>query len=85
MGRDESKAKIINITPSKLMKNSQFIEGVNIIAKYIPDDNKDGYDIHGEHDQLWFGSHEWVTGEEDIKKLEELGWFEDEERWSCWT
>ena len=64
------------------MKNKDFIEGVNIIAKYI---QVDGYDLHGEHDQIWFGSYDCVTDKKDISRLDEMGWFEDEDSWSCWT
>jgi len=67
------------------MNNSNFIEGVNIIAKHMPEEAKEGYDFQAAHDQVWFGSHDWVTDEKDISRLEELGWFEAEESWSCFT
>lgn len=67
------------------MRNNTFVEGVNIIAKHIPDSEKEGWGIHAEHDQIWFGAHEWVTDEKDVARLEELGWFEDEDSWSCYT
>lgn len=67
------------------MKNSNFVKGVNIIAKYIPEDEKDSYGVHSEHDQLWFGADEWVTDENDRIELDSLGWFIDEDSWSAWT
>lgn len=67
------------------MENHKFIEGVNIIAKYIPEDEKEGSNVHSEQDQLWFGYFFWVTDEKDKKRLEELGWFEDESSWSCFN
>ena len=64
------------------MQNKEFIEGVAIIGKYAPGDK---YGICAEHDQLWFGSYDCVTDEKDSARLEELGWFEDEDSWSCFT
>ena len=61
------------------MRNNAFVEGVNIIAKYIPESEKEGWGIQASHDQVWFGAHEWVTDKEDIARLEELGWFDDED------
>lgn len=34
------------------MKNSNFVEGVNIIAKYIPEEAKEGNDFQAAHDQV---------------------------------
>lgn len=65
------------------MDNSSFIEGVSIIGKYMPKDKKNSYDLHAEHDQIWFCSYDIVTDKKDIERLEELGWFEDEDSWSC--
>lgn len=62
------------------MKNWEFIEGVAIIGKY---QEKNNYGVSVEHDQLWFGSFDSVTDEKDKARLEELGWFEDEDAWSC--
>ncbi len=67
------------------MKNSEFVEGVNIIAKYIPENEKNGYGIQACHDGIWFGAYKWVTEESDVKRLEELGWYEDEDSWACST
>lgn len=55
-----------------------FTEGVDIISKYDESD-----EVHAEHDQIWFGEYLKVDNEEDRKRLEELGWFEDEDSWSC--
>jgi len=67
------------------MNNSNFVEGVDIIAKYIPEGEKDSHSIQAGHDQIWFGAYEWVTDEKDKSRLEEIGWFEDEDSWSCFT
>lgn len=65
------------------MENKQFAEGISIIAKYIPEGEK--YSLNACHDQIWFGAIDWVTDEEDVRRLEKLGWYEDEESWSCNT
>lgn len=64
------------------MTNSDkdFIEGINIIVKYIPK-NSD-YNLAAEHDKIYYGEYDWVTDKKDIKKLEKLGWFEDEDSWA---
>ena len=67
------------------MVNSSFLEGIDILRKYIPKEEMDGFDIAAEHDKLWFISAEWVTDKKDIKRLEELGWFIDEDSWACYT
>jgi hypothetical protein len=68
------------------VRNSDFIKGVNIIAKYIPEDEKDSpFGLHSEHDQLWFGGDEWVTDENDRTELFNLGWFISEDSWSCFN
>jgi len=67
------------------MSNRKFIEGIKIIAKYIPEDKMDDYNYHSEHDILWFGEYNIVTDEKDIARLLELDWFEDEESWAFFT
>ena len=63
------------------MNNGDFVKGVNIIEKYV---EQDGFDMHSEHDQMWFGEFDAVSSE-DSAELEKLGWFEDEDSWSCFT
>lgn len=67
------------------MRNINFIEGVNIIAKYLPEKEKDEFGIQAQHDQLWFGAEEWITDENDRNRLFELGWFISESSWSTNT
>jgi len=64
------------------MINKNFIEGVNIIAKYLKD-RTDEYDVAVGHDQLWFGAYNFVINKNDKKRLCEIGWREDEVHWSC--
>ena len=60
--------------------DKEFIEGMNIIAKYILEGSD--YNIAAEHDTIYYGTYECVTDEKDIKRLEELGWYEDEDSWA---
>jgi hypothetical protein len=50
--------------------------GLNILAKY-----SDNGDFAAEHDQIWAGidASEMEIDEEDLKELDDLGWFIDEE------
>jgi len=65
-----------------MTKSEKFVEGVNIIAKYMTVENMG---VHGEHDIIYFGSYDSVTDDNDIKRLDELGWFEEEESWAIFT
>lgn len=67
------------------MRNRDFLEAINIFRKYITKDKMDNYDLYAEHDQIWFLDYEEITFKKDIKRLEELGWFKDEDAWSCYT
>jgi len=69
----------------KKMQNEDFIKGIYIIGKNIPEDYRTDYNVVTEHDQFWIGRTEWVKDEQDIKILNEMGWFEDEGMWSCFT
>ena len=63
--------------------DKDFIEGINIIMKYRPKDTD--YNFAAEHDKIYFGEYYWVTNEKDIKRLDDLGWFEDEDSWSIFA
>ena len=63
------------------MRNTDFVEGINIIAQYYNDDK---YNVSAEHDQIWFG-HFDVVSLRDREVLLALGWFEDEGSWSCFV
>ena len=67
------------------MTNSEFIEGINIIGKYMPEDSKEDCDRSAEHDQFWFGDYDWVPEGKDRERLLGLGWFDDEDSWSCFA
>lgn len=62
------------------------MEGMKIIFRYASDGEISGHNFHAEHDQIWCGSY---TGDKmsqsDLKEMEQLGWFEDEEAWSKFT
>ncbi len=70
------------------MKFGPFKEGIDILAKYL--DAKDQA-LHARHEQLFVGTAyltdqaDGVISEEDVARLKELGWFVDEESWSCFT
>lgn len=63
------------------MKNSDFIEGVAIIGKYVKPDE---YSMAAEHDELYFGSAEGMS-KEDRARLRELGWSVKEDSWHCFS
>lgn len=70
------------------MDNSKFIEGVNLIYSYMTKDSAGdnrAFSLAAQHDQIWFGDYELVTKKEDIERLEYIGWFKDEDSWSCFT
>lgn len=67
------------------MRNKNFIEGINILAKHLPEERKESFDLQAEHDQLWFCEFDLVPDGEDKDRLLELGWFEDADGWSCFT
>ena len=52
--------------------------GLKILEKYTPEDLGD---FAAEHDQIWAGidADDMDISEEDLEKLDELGWFLDEE------
>lgn len=62
------------------MTNSCFIRGVAIIGKYV---NPEKYGVAAEHDQIWFGKADLPLTQEEVKELEDLGWFISEDSWSC--
>ena len=67
------------------MVNKDFFESISIFKKYVSEDKMDNFDLYAEHDKIWFLDYEEVTSEKDIKRLEELGWFKDEDAWSHYT
>lgn len=63
--------------------DKNFIEGINIIAKYVPKDSD--FNFAAEHDKIYFGEYGWVTDKNDIDRLNRLGWFEDEDSWAYYV
>ena len=64
------------------MRNGPILEGIDILRKYM-DDNE--WNVHAEHDIVWFGPQADVVTLEEKNKLEDLGWFIDEESWAFYT
>ena len=62
-----------------MTKIENFVEGLQILVKY-----EQGYCIIAEHDQFWAVGTDKTENmpEEEKKRLEELGWFVDEDSWS---
>jgi len=58
----------------------EILRGLIIISKYDAKSN-----FAAGHDQIWCGSEDLKLNEEDKKELVELGWFIDEDSWSCFT
>lgn len=61
--------------------------GLQILFKY-----NINLELHSEHDELWAGGKGMtqeemcvIMSEEDVKRMEELGWSESEESWHHWT
>lgn len=76
--KELSELKKLRVTLKKY--NNKFVEGVNIISKYIPEDSDFDYSFY--QDQMWFGDFESVTDQKDIDRLIELGWVYDDDLWS---
>ena len=67
-----------------MAKVGALVQAIEILRKYKPDID-DRY-LNAEHDQIWLPCNwEEVTNFEDQKKLEELGFFEDEEAVSAFA
>ena len=58
------------------MKLGEFIDGLNILRPYYKDG--DGYHIGAEHDVFYAYKTERPLSDEDVKKMVELGWFQED-------
>ena len=67
------------------MQLVKLAEGVAIMMKYMTMD--DPGCVQAEHDQIWLGpcDDEILFSKADVARLEELGFFWDEESWSCFA
>jgi hypothetical protein len=75
------------------MKLYSFIEGLQILRLYF--DDPDGYHIGSEHDKFYVYRTDKPVSKEDVLKLQQLGWFQEEieecgdydpaEGWGCFT
>ena len=60
----------------------ELIEALTIFAKYMSEDNK--YPTACEHDILYICGLEREISEEDAKRLEELGFFPNDDGWASY-
>lgn len=81
------------------MTTKNIIEGLTILEKYRA--KPDGYNTGAEHDQIYAYSTDQPASDDDVKRLVELGWFQQdvetgddeftaehydaEEGWSCYV
>jgi hypothetical protein len=70
-----------------MTSGNKILFGLQILYKY-----NINLELHSEHDQLWAGGKDMsqeemckLMSEEDIKRMDELDWFDDEDSWSHWT
>ena len=83
MEREEEQKRILRKSNSEeVMNNANLVEGIKIIAKYV---DSEQHNFATGHDQIWFCDYDKVTDENDVQKLIELGWFEDEDSWSAFV
>src|SRR5687768_4768735 len=81
-GRDEFSGSIpahrphFNDEEEANMMLGKFIEGLEILRGYYKD--PDGCHIGAEHDQFFVYATDKPLSEEDVKKMQELGWFQPE-------
>lgn len=64
------------------MKLADVIEGMQIVAKHAGNDR---YCIQAGHDQIWCGAYDLPLTAEEKTRMENLGWFEAEDSWSCFV
>jgi hypothetical protein len=61
-------------------------EGLEIILKYANPDQRDEYYLSAQDEQIWAGNYKGsLMTEDDKRKMEKLGWFEDEGSWSLFV
>jgi len=58
------------------MKTKDIIEGLVILTKYR--DDQDGRDVGAEHDVLYAFSTDRPVETDDLARLVELGWFQED-------
>lgn len=76
------------------MKLKEVIEGFQIASKYFKDSG-DGYYLDASHDRIYLYPLDLPMSEEDIKRMVELGFFQEswerdctynpEDGWSLWV
>lgn len=66
------------------MNLSNLIAAIDIIKKHAKGTDFKGF-VQAEHDQLWICDLDLIPKGEDSERMEKLGFFEDEDSWSCHT
>lgn len=71
------------------MRLDNFIEGLEILQRYFDDP---GHELGAEHDQIYVYATLTAMTNEDVKRLHELGWFQENteeydphEGWTCYV
>lgn len=66
-----------------VITNESFKNGVNIIHKYIPENQRFGFNVTIiDETNVCFGDYDWVTDEFDKNMLIGLGWYEYKKKWA---
>jgi len=66
------------------MELRNLIKAVDIIKKHATGTDFSG-SFSAEHDQIWLCDLDLIPKGEDSEAMEKLGFFEDEDAWSCYT
>jgi hypothetical protein len=56
------------------MTLSKFIDGLKLLQTYYT--NADGFNLGAEHDQIYAYPTDLPLTPEDVKKMDDLGWFQ---------
>jgi len=78
------------ITKGNIMRTKDLIEGIQILDRYRSEETKGGYNICASHDEIGLYPTDESLSEEDLNRMEELGFFQsrddveipEDEEWS---
>jgi len=65
------------------MRLSNLREGLEILSRYF--NRPDGYHTYAEHDLLYVAAPDKPICDDDLKRLEELGWVFESDGWRAFT